>query len=169
MIPISPAAIARLAEAIDFHLPHGWSDELGRKVVDVAPTRLGRSSVLTLRDRFASAAMQGVGYWGGDVNVSEYAAGRLAKSAYLIADAMIAAREPNESPSHKPIQNRHRSAAFAVLAKSRNFEIWWREESLHRNAPGLFAGEGDPDHLNQLDALNKFAQQIADLDPTEGT
>lgn len=60
------------------------------------------------------------------------------------------------------VEQRHRSAAFAVLASGRNFEIWWRDgdEVFQRNCPG-----GAPEYKQELDALNRLAQQIADLDP----
>jgi hypothetical protein len=111
-ITVTPRSIAVLATAIDFYLPHGWSDDLGQKVVDAAAVRMG--NVEQLRDRFAMAALQGDlasegeefrtiddpskdGVWviEGRTKTREQ---KLAENAYLVADAMLAARSAKAAP-----------------------------------------------------------------------
>ncbi len=90
-ITVTPRSIAVLATAIDFHLPHGWSDDLGQRVIDAAAVRMG--SVEQLRDRFAMAALQGA--LAADVSLSEDGASEF---AYRVADSMLAARARKREP-----------------------------------------------------------------------
>jgi hypothetical protein len=102
-ITVTPRSIAVLATAIDFHLPHGWSDEFGQKVVDAAAARVG--NIEQLRDRFAMAALQGLlaaetaepgshyDDYQGKTRVQH-----AASDAYAVADAMLAARSAKAEP-----------------------------------------------------------------------
>lgn len=91
-ITVTPRSIAILATAIDFHLPHGWSDDLGQKVVDAAAVRVG--SVEQLRDRFAMAALQGAIASDHHTRLDHFvsSAREWADCAYALADAMLASR-----------------------------------------------------------------------------
>lgn len=105
MITVSLGAIERLARAIDFHLPPGWPDELGQKVVEAAAVRVG--NVEQLRDRFAMAALTGL-LGANDSRDSTVAPWReqsndvVARAAYEYADAMLAARASKPAATETP-------------------------------------------------------------------